>query len=560
MPNKNYTPDDYRYYSQPELYPKLSALLNGSYAPQNPLERAFFRLNKDNMRAFLKSQILHTADAPEQIQQLLGNVPGYNPEDPQREARRQLSALAREQMLDLAMDFRWPDEETNLDDRTYLILLSRGQTQDDLNYNERIAKMVRYGTPEERGLLFEKRVRDNMAMFRKCLDGISDREAVENLKALKRCHDVVVNSSNILAMADQENSPIVISDETRQLLNQMNEYSLEVDLVYHRVRAIANPTYEFLPTEGFMDIDSDTYEQMQSDAERNAPGVTDYLMAVDNMRRTAISIRFNDSKAMDDSLEALTQANKGFFIGSRAYSQALQSMEEVTKFLNEMGDSPAEESVEQAKTKLTETIQKCQEYMGKKNPEKFENRREEIRYNAMKRALESCQRNLDYYNAKSNPVENKVEETVSFGKKIPASDVGNIADELRANIADHLTKLKFGQDGFDADYARSIMSNMVVLEMVKNGRSMGDNGQIIAGPVERTLAKRPVETIDAVLNNEYFCYVTKNVTPGSLEQFVNLGIAKTIADNMEKMAEQGSAAVNNEPAAQKDPVVGAPQK
>jgi hypothetical protein len=228
---------------------------------------------------------------------------------------------------------------------------------------------------------------------------------------------------------------------------------------------------------------------------------------------------------------------------------------------------------------LRETIGKCQAYLDTKNPPNFKNQREEIRFNAMKKAMESCQMDLNFYDLQAkgerseklnfyrpNPdvaypqfsadnLETKIKMTYGsytyyndlgerfiIDSKLGSSDVGDIADQLRDNINKQLTELLLTDDGFEPDLARNIMANMVVLEMVKNGRSMDDSGRIIAGPVEQQLAQNPLKVIDSVLDNRYFQAMTPEVSREMIGNFVLSDGAKRIADHVGKIAQQGRAA------------------
>lgn len=60
-----------------------------------------------------------------------------------------------------------------------------------------------------------------------------------------------------------------------------------------------------------------------------------------------------------------------------------------------------------------------------------------------------------------------------------------IADELRADIHEKLHILVTDPKKFDPEPVKYVKANMVVPEMVKNGRSLNQDGTIAAGPIEK---------------------------------------------------------------------------
>jgi hypothetical protein len=227
-----------------------------------------------------------------------------------------------------------------------------------------------------------------------------------------------------------------------------------------------------------------------------------------------------------------------------------------------MDDHPNAQEMAQAKPVLEQAIQQCRAYLEKKNAKPLEGRREEVRYNAMMHAMESCQKTLDFLDRKAKiqaaelrndpqPKPAQPKPTDEVGKKIdqlygpkgrlivlPASDAGSIADELRADIYEKLNRLVSATDAFDAEEAGYVMSNMVVLEMVKDGRSLNENGEIVAGPVEKELAADPGMVLESIRCDARVQSIMADVTPEMLKQFIMTGGARNVADSMTKSAEQ----------------------
>jgi hypothetical protein len=397
--------------------------------------------------------------------------------------------------------------------------------------------------------------------------------------------DVVVNAPNLLDLRSApEKKRVEFTPKTLEMLKHMNENYVAMNVLMHRVRAIANPTYEFIDIDSFRHLSAEEFDDLQQQVEDVYPGMADYMKNLSSVRGQEMVIRELNKNAVKDSLEEAILANKGFFIGSRAYSGALRSAGKLAKLMENMGNFPSAKDVEKLKPMLEEAIRKCGAYLSSKTPGKFKNAREERRYRAMERVMTSFQKSLDFLNM---PEKMKNAETLNFHRPnvdqsypnhfvgdvmkkvqeryglnnfrvgqtqkntaIPASDVGTAADELRADIYSELKEMLSNESTFDKDMAQIVMASMVVLEMVKGSRKVNVLGQYIAGAVETTLAANPIGLITTIRDNSYFQRMTQNVTPEMLRHFIMTNGAKAIADGMERIAENGKLAAENQPAPQ----------
>ena len=113
--------------------------------------------------------------------------------------------------------------------------------------------------------------------------------------------------------------------------------------------------------------------------------------------------------------------------------------------------------------------------------------------------------------------------------------MGNIADELRADIDKSLTQM-LKVNAFDKEEARETFGNMVLLEVIKKGRSVNDDGNIVAGAVERALAEKPEAVVRAIRENAYVKAATEKLDVDLLRQFVTSDKAKTLADKLIQVA------------------------
>lgn len=270
-------------------------------------------------------------------------------------------------------------------------------------------------------------------------------------------------------------------------------------------------------------------------------------------------------QSMHGALDELEEANKGLFIGSKEYSDALKAMRNLNKLIENSpkplaGDDNLKEQFEKVK-------EACKAYMDKKNPDgedleefQFKNDREKIRVKAMVKAFNSCKNGMAQIDLQTEAKaaelkavlggEGKVEIVRSSdafakatnayggiitGSTIPESDVGNIADELRADIDKSLGQM-LKVNAFDKEEARETFGNMVLLEVIKKGRSVNDDGDIVAGAVERALAAKPEAVVRAIRENAYVKAATEKLDVDLLRQFVTSDKAKTLADKLIQVA------------------------
>ena len=277
---------------------------------------------------------------------------------------------------------------------------------------------------------------------------------------------------------------------------------------------------------------------------------------------------------MKNALDAVAQANKGFFIGSRAYSQAFKEMKQLSKAINGLGNPPDPAKLAEVRQKLQSTITACETYKGTKNPEQFKNDRERRRYEAMDDALAFCKRQQAVFELQNRAVEatknaalnnNRASEDVEMphvkandlytkisqkysGMKTSAeaessairdSDVGDAADKLREDIYKNLEDA-LSPSKFTVEKARNVMADMVLLELVKTSRTVEDYGAfklIKAGALEKKLAENPDLLRQGIRDNGQIKAISEHATVESLRNFVMNDGEKTLAKLMGQRAE-----------------------
>ena len=131
----------------------------------------------------------------------------------------------------------------------------------------------------------------------------------------------------------------------------------------------------------------------------------------------------------------------------------------------------------------------------------------------------------------------KAEKVYGDEAALAESNVGTIADELRAEIYGSLNRMLNGE--FDIDEAKETYSKMVLLELVRRGRSFDEiTGDLMAGNVESALAENPKVLMENMRENPYIKAVCKNLTLDSFRQFVVNDGAKVMADKITDIAKE----------------------
>ena len=580
MPDNKLNPDNPQYYTKPERYPVMELLATDSYVPTDPEELKVYKENAENLKAFLASQMLQLPEEQAQVKDILSKVPGYRKADPQRDARRQLSEMAREKILNFSFNYRLAGEGFGLDEREYGLLLRHDDPEKDRAYNETVANTLSNGKAEDRGRLFDALIGSCKPLAEKLIKGMSDRELVENLHIFQKVQLLAINADNIRNL--EKNQKIKLSDTSKEILKYLDDQSLRINLALHRVNAIANPTYEHIDIDGFLGLNAYQFGELDTASDSNFTCLWEYLQLVNRARGDDQLINQANRNQMKDALDAVTQANKGFFIGSRAYRSAFKSARAVTKLMERLGDHPSLEAREQAKPILKETIQKCQAYLNSKKIGQM-NAREQIRYAAMQRMIASCQANLEYYEMQDrikkseelsfnrpavdvkypeyshDQVQQKIND--AYGAKrmvngkevdgtIPASNYGTALDDLREEIHKDLTRMLSKNGLFNDKLGRNVVAKMVVLDMAKRDRYKNRLNETEGGSLERQLAEKHDDVIKSFENNTYIKRFIADMNPQMLRHFVMEEGARTITNNMLRMVQQVQSSVKTEPTAQ----------
>ena len=123
----------------------------------------------------------------------------------------------------------------------------------------------------------------------------------------------------------------------------------------------------------------------------------------------------------------------------------------------------------------------------------------------------------------------KAEKVYGDEAALAESNVGTIADELRADINGSLKRML--EEEFDIDEARETFSNMVLLEVIKRGRSL-DGDTLVAGEMEEKLAEKPEQMVRDMRNYPAVKAACADMTWDKLRKFVMNDGAKALADKI----------------------------
>ena len=285
-----------------------------------------------------------------------------------------------------------------------------------------------------------------------------------------------------------------------------------------------------------------------------------------HLDNVAGTVRATDSSEMLSSMAAsaegvikgLKKANRGLFFGSKEYDNVLKGMPEVLNSIKEVGNPPDFKKMDLATAQLQEVLKECEKYLKRKeedpeNPERdFRSirremsQREKNRYDAMKETANYCRMQISAYELKKQEIKEEMNANLDHGAQemeavdkadsvygkdatLAASNVGTIADELRADINGSLKRML--EEEFDIDEARETFSNMVLLEVIKRGRSL-DGDTLVAGKVEEKLAEKPEQMVRDMRNYPAVKAACADMTWDKLRKFVMNDGAKALADKI----------------------------
>ena len=258
-----------------------------------------------------------------------------------------------------------------------------------------------------------------------------------------------------------------------------------------------------------------------------------------------MSQRFDDlATGMNEMLTGVQEADKDLPKGSEVYADAVRSLEQMAKTVSTLRYPVDEKKMTEMKTQLENTMELCKIFMDTKSAESLTTDPELPRFDAVERAYDFCKQQMELFDLQEEAAEAEMYAAIA-GMPIPESNVGNGAEELRLSVFHGLSFLWNG-DALDREEELELLANMVLLEMIKQGREVDEEGNILAGGLEAALAVDPAAVAQAIQGNAYFQAVTEDMSDEGLRAFVLNDGGKVIAGKMLKFAQQSAVDENDE--------------
>ena len=246
-----YQPNQPEYYPEPSLesggYKMLNVIMCAGISAGQEYDNVAFQ-NEENLKAFLHSNLAYKADTAKDLEGLYKLIPELKVDPKQAEERRQLSALARENISDVASR-KYFSSKGYGKDREMRILMSYDSSPAGRDANAKLFDIIMNGSPEERGQLIEKRIKDAMELFNYVMNGNpTDAYLVEHFEQLFSLQELASSAQMIRKDANRKDisRPFVLSQEAIDSLNLLELYSTDVEMKTQRVKMISNADYEHL--------------------------------------------------------------------------------------------------------------------------------------------------------------------------------------------------------------------------------------------------------------------------------------------------------------------------
>ena len=252
-----------------------------------------------------------------------------------------------------------------------------------------------------------------------------------------------------------------------------------------------------------------------------------------------MSQRFDDlATGLNEMLTGVQEADKDLPEGTEAYADAVRSLEQMAKTVSSLRYPVDEKKMTEMKTQLENTMELCKVFMDTKDAEILTTDPELPRFDAVERAYDFCKQQMEEFDLQEEAAEAEMYAAFA-GMPIPESDVGNGAEELRFSVFQSLNLLLRG-NAFGREEELELLADMALLEMIKQGREVDEEGNILAGGLETALAADPTAVAKAIQDNAYFQAVTENMTDEGLRTFVLNDGGKVLAGKMFKFAQQSA--------------------
>ena len=268
MPQNGFNPNEpgYYIYDGKKPFDPLTNMLGRLLPTELGEEKSAQALaSEENYRAYVLSRMPVNPSDEEAIETVIEKAPEMKVDESEQDERRELSEMAREAIANASVNKVFGEKGRWKYQREDAVFYKRGTSKEAVEANDKIEKRLKE-SPEERGRLLEERIKDSMALYNRFVAGeITDRELVENFEKIHEVFDLVSNAEKILdgTKPDKNNQVyFTASEETKNILRDMEQQSTKMYLFVNKIRIMANPNYEFLKLENIVDMNEQTYEDV----------------------------------------------------------------------------------------------------------------------------------------------------------------------------------------------------------------------------------------------------------------------------------------------------------
>lgn len=195
------------------------------------------------------------------------------------------------------------------------------------------------------------------------------------------------------------------------------------------------------------------------------------------------------------------------------YLSAMNAMERMAKKIKSLEYPLDQKKIKELELELECTMDLCETYM--------DDNRDGEKTDEEKKRLED------------------VEEAYDFCKKqLTLLELQEKAAQAEMNAALRKNEEQRNGAGRAAEETRTLLGNMVLVEMIKKSRTVGADGKPVASPLEKAYVENPNRTVQAICDNTYFRMMTERMTTEMTHDFVINDSAKLVADKLMKIAKQ----------------------
>ena len=190
MPDYTLSPTEPGFYTQGTKWLDFSQLWSDQFSPNKetqPKEYEVYMRNPENFAAFIQGHMPpRSLGGAGNLEKLPFKVPGYNPNlnSDERKTRRWLTEQVYNAAIGVGYKKRYAANGYSSNERLDYIFLRLGTDRETLDNNLREWEIRKNGTPEQKGAQLEKRMKEALPLFNRCMEGIGDDEIADQLQEM----------------------------------------------------------------------------------------------------------------------------------------------------------------------------------------------------------------------------------------------------------------------------------------------------------------------------------------------------------------------------------------